>query len=107
MSPKAYLAGQQTNDANFKFTILDHRGLVANIGGQTITGRAFNSSNIDKRSANGTSLTLNAQDGQIRSSVTRTVLVELVDGGAAPAQVTVTVQPNITATDGDFGGTTS
>jgi len=35
------------------------------------------------------------------------VLVELVDGGAAPAQVTVTVQPNITATDGDFGGTTS
>ena len=25
LSPKAYLAGQQTNDANFKFTILDHR----------------------------------------------------------------------------------
>ena len=107
LSPKAYLAGQQTNDANFKFTILDHRGLVANIGGQTITGRAFNSSNIDKRSANGTSLTLNAQDGQIRNSVSRTVLVELVDGGAAPAQVTVTVQPNTDATSGDFGGTTS
>ena len=74
---------------------------------EDFTGNAFNSSKIDKRSASGTSLTLNAQDGQIRNSVSRTVLVELVDGGAAPAQVTVTVQPNIDATSGDFGGKTS
>ena len=31
LRPSAYLGGQQTSDANFKFTILDHRGLTATI----------------------------------------------------------------------------
>tara|TARA_A100000164_G_C21902473_1_gene771250 strand:- start:1566 stop:2006 length:441 start_codon:yes stop_codon:yes gene_type:complete len=94
LRPSAYLGGQQTSDANFKFTILDHRGLTATIGGQTIVGEAFNSSKVDKRSANGRELFINAVDGQISKETTRTILVELVDGGAAAATVTLTVQRN-------------
>ncbi len=107
LRPSAYLAGQQTRDANFKFTVLDMRGLNANIGGQTVRGNAFNASKIDKRSAQGQTLSLNAQDGQISKDVTRTVIVELVDGGAAAATVTVTVQKNTDAKSGDFGGKSS
>ena len=94
LRPSAYLGGQQTSDANFKFTILDHRGLTATIGGQTIVGEAFNSSKVDKRSATGRELFINAVDGQISKETTRTILVELVDGGAAAATVTLTVQKN-------------
>ena len=94
LSPRAYQAGQQTSAAEFKFTILDHRGLIATVGGNTIRGNAFDAPTPDKRSAVGVSLELNAQDGAIRSRATRTVIVELPDGGAAPAVVTITVQEN-------------
>ena len=80
LRPSAYLGGQQTSDANFKFTILDHRGLSATIGGATIVGNAFNSSQVDKREATGRELFINAQDGQISAEKTRTVLIELVNG---------------------------
>ena len=107
LKPRSYLAGKESGTAQFKFTVLDMRGLVASIGGQKVVGNAFNSSTIDKRSVSGTVLALNAQDSQIKSEVTRSVIVELVDGGAAAATVTVTVQANIDATKGDFGGKSS
>ena len=39
-------------------------------------------------------LQLNAQAGQVSEQVIRTVRVELVGDGAAPVQVTITVQTN-------------
>ena len=53
------------------------RGLVATIGGNTVTGDAFNAADVDKRSVTGQLLSLNAQAGQIERQVTRTVIVEL------------------------------
>ena len=44
---------------------------------------------------------------RLLSQVTRTVVIELPEGGAAPAVVTLTVQPNFDTTSGDFGGKTS
>ena len=67
----------------------------------------FNSPTPDKRSGNGVTLEINAQDGQITSQVTRTVIIELPEGGAAPAVVTLTIQPNFDTTGGDFGSSTS
>ena len=92
--PRVYSAGTEIQNTQFKFTILDHRGLVANIGGTQIVGNAFNSANVDKRSAVGTTLSLNAQAGQIEREVNRTVLVDLDNGRAAPTSVVITVQPN-------------
>ena len=46
---------------------------------------------------------LNAQAGQISNQVIRTVRVELVGDGAAPVQVTITVQTNTSTTDGGVG----
>ena len=103
LAPRAYQAGQQTSAAEFKFTILDHRGLIATVGGNTIRGNSFDSPTPDKRSAVGASLELNAQDGAIRSQATRTVIVELPDGGAAPAIVTITVQENFDTISGEYG----
>ena len=107
LSPRAYQAGQQTSETTFKYTILDHRGLTATLDGNVIRGNAFNSPTPDKRSGNGATLEINAQDGQITSQVTRTIVIELPEGGAAPAVVTLTVQPNFDTTSGDFGGKTS
>ena len=107
LSPRAYQAGQQTSETTFKYTILDHRGLTATLDGNVIRGNAFNSPTPDKRSGNGVTLEINAQDGQITSQVTRTVIIELPEGGAAPAVVTLTIQPNFDTTSGDFGGKTS
>ena len=94
LKPRIYSAGTEVPDVSFKFTILDHRGLIATVNGQSIVGNAFNSANIDKRQAVAEVLTLNAQPGQIEREVTRTVLIERDGGGAAPAQVTITGQPN-------------
>ena len=80
------------------------RGLVATVGGQTVTGEAFNSADVDKRSVTGQVLSLNAQAGQIEREVTRTVIVELAEGGAAPVSATITVQTNIDVTSGGVGG---
>lgn len=107
LSPRAYQAGQQTSETTFKYTILDHRGLTATLDGNVIRGNAFNSPTPDKRSGNGVTLEINAQDGQITSQVTRTVIIELPEGGAAPAVVTLTIQPNFDTTGGDFGSSTS
>ena len=107
LSPRAYQAGQQTSETTFKYTILDHRGLTATLDGNVIRGNAFNSPTPDKRSGNGATLEINAQDGQITSQVTRTVIIELPEGGAAPAVVTLTIQPNFDTTGGDFGSSTS
>ena len=107
LSPRAYQAGQQTSETTFKYTILDHRGLTATLDGNVIRGNAFNSPTRDKRSGNGVTLEINAQDGQITSQVTRTVIIELPEGGAAPAVVTLTIQPNLDTTGGDFGSSTS
>ena len=85
------------------FTILDHRGLVATIGGATVRGNAFNSPDVDKRRVSGTELSINAQAGQISREVTRTVRVELDGDGAAPVQVTLTVQPNVDVNSGGIG----
>ena len=87
----------------FKFTILDHRGLTATIGGNTIVGNNFKSVDVDKRSATGIELQLNAQAGQISAQVIRTVRIELVGDGAAPVQVTITVQTNTDTTSGGVG----
>ena len=94
LKPVVYSAGTEIPAGNFKFTILDMRGLTATAGGSTVKGEAFQAADIDKRQMTGTVLSLNAQGGQITSDVTRTVNVELADGGAAPVQVTVTVQKN-------------
>ena len=107
LAPRAYQAGQQTSDTTFKYTILDHRGLTATLDGNVIRGNAFNSPTPDKRSGNGVTLEINAQDGQITSQVTRTVIIELPECGAAPAVVTLTIQPNFDTTGGDFGSSTS
>ena len=47
--PRIYSAGTEIPDVSYRFTILDHRGLVAVVNGQSIVGNAFNSANIDKR----------------------------------------------------------
>ena len=94
LRPRVFSAGTELTDTEFKFTILDHRGLTATIGGATIVGNPFKSVDVDKRSANGTELQLNAQAGQISNNVIRTVRIELVGDGAAPVQVTITVQLN-------------
>ena len=104
LRPRVFSAGAELTDSEFKFTILDHRGLVANIGGASIVGNNFKSVDVDKRSANGVTLELNAQAGQISEQVIRTVRIELVGDGAAPVQVTITVQTNTSTTDGALGG---
>jgi hypothetical protein len=103
LKPRVYSAGKETSANNFRFTVLDMRGLTAIAGKQTITGTAFNAADIDKRQLVGTSLSLNAQSGQISRNVTRTVNIELADGGAAPVQVTVTVQKNTAVDDPGAG----
>jgi len=104
LRPRVFSAGTELTDSEFKFTILDHRGLTANIGGATIVGNNFKSVDVDKRSANGVTLELNAQAGQISEQVIRTVRIQLVGDGAAPVQVTITVQTNTSTTDGSLGG---
>ena len=42
-------AGVELADVSFRFTILDHRGLVAVVNGQSVVGNAFNSATVDKR----------------------------------------------------------
>ena len=101
LRPRVFSAGQELSDSEFKFTILDHRGLIATIGGATINGNPFKSVDVDKRSATGDVLNLNAQAGQISRQVIRTVRIEVVGDGAAPVQVTITVQPN---TDSESAG---
>ena len=103
LRPRVFSAGTEVTETNFRFTILDTRGLTATIGGQTITGDAFNAADVDKRSATGQILSLNAQAGQIEREVTRTVIVELAEGGAAPVSATITVQTNIDVTSGGVG----
>ena len=61
LRPRVFSGGTELSDSQFKFTILDHRGLTATIGGATIVGNAFSSVDVDKRSAVGTELSLNAQ----------------------------------------------
>ena len=104
LRPRVFSAGTELSDSSFKFTILDHRGLTATIGGATIVGNAFNSVDVDKRSAVGSELFLNAQAGQIGRSVTRTIRIELDGDGAAPVQVTITVDVNNTVDTGSVGG---
>ena len=58
---------------------------------------------MDKRSATGTELFINAQAGQISRQVTRTIRVELDGDGAAPVQVTLTVEVNNTVEGGTVG----
>ena len=103
LRPRVFSAGTELTDSEFKFTILDHRGLTATIGGATIVGNPFKSVDVDKRSANGVELQLNAQAGQISNQVTRTVRIQLVGDGAAPVQVTITVQTNHDSTSGGVG----
>ena len=103
LRPRVFSAGTELSDSQFKFTILDHRGLTATIGGQTIVGNAFSSVDVDKRSAVGTELSLNAQAGQISKEVIRTVRIELDGDGAAPVQSTITVQANNTVEGGGVG----
>ena len=103
LRPRVFSGGTELSDSQFKFTILDHRGLTATIGGATIVGNAFSSVDVDKRSAVGTELSLNAQAGQINKQVTRTVRIELEGDGAAPVQSTITVQANNTVEGGTVG----
>ena len=103
LRPRVFSGGTELSDSQFKFTILDHRGLTATIGGATIVGNAFSSVDVDKRSAVGTELSLNAQAGQISKQVTRTVRIELEGDGAAPVQATITVQVNNTVDSGTVG----
>ena len=56
LRPRVFSAGNEVSDATFNFTILDHRGLVATIGGATVRGNAFNSPDVDKRRVSGTCL---------------------------------------------------
>ena len=103
LRPRVFSGGTELSDSQFKFTILDHRGLTATIGGQTIVGNAFSSVDVDKRSAVGTELSSNAQAGQISKEVIRTVRIELDGDGAAPVQSTITVQANNTVEGGGVG----
>ncbi len=103
LRPRVFSGGTELSDSQFKFTILDHRGLTATIGGATIVGNAFSSVDVDKRSAVGAELSLNAQAGQISKQVTRTVRIELDGDGAAPVQATITVQVNNTVDSGTVG----
>ena len=103
LRPRVFSGGTELSDSQFKFTILDHRGLTATIGGATIVGNAFSSVDVDKRSAVGTELSLNAQAGQISKEVIRTVRIELDGDGAAPVQSTITVQANNTVEGGGVG----
>ena len=103
LRPRVFSAGNEVADATFNYTILDHRGLTATIGGNTVRGNAFNSPDVDKRRVTGTELSINAQAGQISREVTRTVRVELDGDGAAPVQVTLTVQPNVDVNSGGIG----
>ena len=103
LRPRVFSAGTELTDSQFNFTILDHRGLTATIGGNTIVGNAFSSVDADKRSAVGTELFLNARSGQISREVTRTVRIELDGDGAAPVQATITVQINNTVDTGTTG----
>ena len=103
LRPRVFTAGTEVSEINFRFTVLDMRGLTVIVGGQTITGDAFNAADVDKRSATGQILSLNAQAGQIEREVTRTVIVELAEGGAAPVSATITVQTNIDVTSGGVG----
>ena len=103
LRPRVFSGGTELSDSQFKFTILDLRGLTATIGGATIVGNAFSSVDVDKRSAVGAELSLNAQAGQISKQVTRTVSIELDGDGAAPVQATITVQVNNTVDSGTVG----
>ena len=103
LRPRVFSAGTELSDSSFKFTILDHRGLTATIGGATIVGNAFKSVDVDKRSAVGSELLLNAQAGQISRQVVRTVRIQLEGDGAAPVQATITVQANNTVEGGGAG----
>ena len=103
LRPRVFSAGTELSDSQFKFTILDHRGLRATIGGNSIVGNAFSSVDPDKRSAVGVELQLNAQSGQISRQVTRTVRIELEGDGAAPVQATITVEVNNTVESGTVG----
>ena len=103
LRPRVFSGGTELSDSQFKFTILDHRGLTATIGGATIVGNGFSSVDVDKRSAVGAELSLNAQAGQISKQVTRTVRIELDGDGAAPVQATITVQVNNTVDSGTVG----
>ena len=103
LRPRVFSGGAELSDSQFKFTILDHRGLRATIGGNTIIGNPFGSTDVDKRSATGTELFINAQAGQISRQVTRTIRVELDGDGAAPVQVTLTVEVNNTVEGGTVG----
>ena len=103
LKPRVYSAGKEISANNFRFTVLDMRGLKARVEGSSVTGTAFNAADIDKRQLVGTSLSLNAQGGQISRNVTRTVNIELADGGAAPVQVAVTVQKNTAVDDPGAG----
>ena len=86
LRPRVFSAGTELTDSEFTAT------------------NNFKSVDVDKRSANGVTLELNAQAGQISEQVIRTVRIELVGDGAAPVQVTITVQTNTSTTDGDLGG---
>jgi hypothetical protein len=103
LKPRVYSAGKEISANNFRFTVLDMRGLVAKVEGSPVTGTAFNAADIDKRQLVGTSIMLNAQAAQISRNVTRTVNIELADGGAAPVQVAVTVQKNTAVDDPGAG----
>tara|TARA_B100001094_G_C17823283_1_gene619596 strand:- start:47 stop:718 length:672 start_codon:yes stop_codon:yes gene_type:complete len=103
LRPRVFSSGTELTDSSFKFTILDHRGLRATIGGNSIVGNAFSSVDPDKRSAVGVELQLNAQSGQISRQVTRTVRIELEGDGAAPVQATITVEVNNTVESGTVG----
>jgi hypothetical protein len=103
LRPRVFSSGTELTDSQFKFTILDHRGLTATIGGQTIVGNAFKSVDVDKRSAFGNELLLNAQAGAVSRQVVRTVRISLDGDGAAPVQVTITVQANNTVDGGTVG----
>ena len=103
LKPRVYSAGTEVTATNFRFTVLDMRGLTAVVRGETITGTAFNADDVEKRQLEGPFITLNAQAAQISRNVTRTVNIELADGGAAPVQVTVTVQKNTAVDDPGAG----
>ena len=103
LKPRVYSAGKEISANNFRFTVLDMRGLKARVEGSSVTGTAFNAADIDKRQLVGTSIMLNAQAAQISRNVTRTVNIELADGGAAPVQVAVTVQKNTAVDDPGAG----
>ena len=61
LRPRVFSGGTELTDSQFKFTILDHRGLLFTIGGQTIVGNVFSSVDVDKRSSTGVTVSLNAQ----------------------------------------------